>query len=152
MHFDRLFLILRNMDYTDWDLVVRLPQQIGLCHFSTFLSWDTQLQLSICLLFFLYCYFTLDIVVLTLKIDHCLVFISIKFSYLILSYLILRVYESGLFNYCNSKRSLHLAKFLFKNITQIETWWCDYRSRLDYAMSDRLQNTDTFKKIHWKTG
>jgi hypothetical protein len=37
--------------------------------------------------FFLYCYFTLNIVVLTLKIDHCLVFISIKFSYLILSYL-----------------------------------------------------------------
>jgi hypothetical protein len=31
---------------------------------------------------------------------------------------------------------------------QIETWWCDYRCRLDYAMSDRLQNTDTFKKIH----
>jgi hypothetical protein len=54
---------------------------------STFLSWDTQLQLSICLLLFLYCYFTLYIVVLTLKIDHCLVFISIKLSYLILSYL-----------------------------------------------------------------
>jgi len=31
------------------------------------------------------------IVVLTLKIDHCLVFISIKLSYLILSYLILSV-------------------------------------------------------------
>jgi hypothetical protein len=29
-------------------------------------------------------YFTLYIVVLTLKIDHCLVFISIKLSYLIL--------------------------------------------------------------------
>jgi hypothetical protein len=61
MHFDRLFLILRNMDY-----------------------------------------------------DHCLVFISIKFSYLILSYLILRVYESGLFSFFNSKRFLHLAKFLLK--------------------------------------
>jgi hypothetical protein len=32
---------------------------------------------------------TFDIVVLILKIDHCLVFISIKLSYLILSYLIL---------------------------------------------------------------
>ena len=52
--------------------------------FSIFLSWDT-LQLSICLLFFLYCYFTLYIVVLTLKIDHYLVFISMKWSYLILS-------------------------------------------------------------------
>jgi hypothetical protein len=58
---------------------------ISLC--STFLSWDTQLQLSICLLFFLYCYFTLYLVVLPLKIDHCLVFISIELSYLILSYL-----------------------------------------------------------------
>ena len=81
----------------------------------TFLSWDTQLQLSICLVFFLYCYFTLHIVVLTLKIDHCLVFISIKLSYLILSYLILRVYESGLFSFRNLKRSLHLVKFLFNN-------------------------------------
>jgi hypothetical protein len=43
---------------------------------------NTQLQLSIGLLFFLYCYFTLYIVVLPLKIDHCLVFISIKLSYL----------------------------------------------------------------------
>ena len=50
---------------------------------------NTQLQLSIGLLFFLYCYFTLYILVLTLKIDHCLVFISIKLSYLILSYPIL---------------------------------------------------------------
>ena len=42
-------------------------------------------------MFFLYCYFTLYIAVLTLKIDHCLVFISIKLSYLILSYFILSV-------------------------------------------------------------
>jgi hypothetical protein len=60
----------------------------------TFLSWDTQLQLSICLLFFLYCYFTLYIVVLTLKIDHCLVFISIQLSYLILSYECMKVVYS----------------------------------------------------------
>jgi hypothetical protein len=51
---------------------------------------DNSFQLSsaeihICLLFFLYCYFTLYIVVLTLKIDYCLVFISIKFSSLLLS-------------------------------------------------------------------
>jgi hypothetical protein len=48
MHFDRLFLILRNMDYTVWDLVVRLPQQImpflTLCkrrinYFSKLFSW-----------------------------------------------------------------------------------------------------------------
>jgi hypothetical protein len=45
-----------------------------------------------------------------LKIDHCLVFISIK-----LSCLTLRVYESGLFSFRKSKRSLHLAKFLFNN-------------------------------------
>jgi hypothetical protein len=36
-------------------------------------------------LFFLYCYFAFYIGVLTLKIDHYLVFISIKLSYLILS-------------------------------------------------------------------
>jgi hypothetical protein len=61
------------------------------------------------LIFFLHCYFTLYIVVLTLKIDHCLVFISIKLSYLILSYLILREYESSLFSFRNSKRSLHYS-------------------------------------------
>ena len=49
------------------------------------LRYTTSIQYKFIVLF--YCYFTLDIVVLTLKIDHCLVFISIKFSYLILSYL-----------------------------------------------------------------
>ena len=44
-----------------------------------------------------------------------LYFNKIILSYLILSYLILRVYESGLFSFRNSKRSLHLAKFLFNN-------------------------------------
>ena len=66
-------------------------------------------------MFFLYCYFTLHIVALTLKMNHCLVFTSIKLSYLILSYLILRVYESGLFSFPISTRSLHLVKFLFNN-------------------------------------
>ena len=82
-----------------------------------FLSWDTQLQLSIIMfiVLFVLSFFTLYIVVLTLKIDHCLVFISIKWYDLILSYLILRVYESDLISFRHSKRSLHLVKFLFNN-------------------------------------
>jgi hypothetical protein len=71
----------------------------------------TQLQLSICLLFFLFCYFTLYIVVLTLKIGHCLVFISIKLSYLILitlSILIKYVSSKPIIS-CKSRRFLSKA-------------------------------------------
>jgi hypothetical protein len=40
---------------------------------------------------------------------------GLYFNKIILSYLILRVYESGIFSFRNSKRSLHLVKFLFNN-------------------------------------
>ena len=59
--------------------------------------------------------------VLLFYIVHCCIDIEdrslsgLYFNKIILSYLILRVYESGLFSFRNSKRSLHLAKFLFNN-------------------------------------
>jgi hypothetical protein len=59
--------------------------------------------------------------VLLFYIAHCCIDIEdrslsgLYFNTIILSYLILRVYESGLFSFRNSKRSLHLVKFLFKN-------------------------------------
>jgi hypothetical protein len=40
---------------------------------------------------------------------------GLYFNKITLSYLILRVYESDLFSFRNSKRSLHLVKFLFSN-------------------------------------
>ena len=71
-------------------------------------------------------YMFIVLFVLLFYIVHCcidiedrslsgLYFNKIILSYLILSYLILRVYESGLFSFRNSKRSLHLVKFLFNN-------------------------------------
>jgi hypothetical protein len=50
-------------------------------------------------------------------------FNKIILSYPILSYLILRVYESGLFSFRNSKRSLHLVKFLFNNNTYFSNFF-----------------------------
>jgi hypothetical protein len=54
-------------------------------------------------------------------IVHCCIDIEdrslsgLYFNKIILSYLILIVYESGIFSFRNSKRSLHLVKFLFNN-------------------------------------
>jgi hypothetical protein len=78
--------------------------------FSTFLSWDTQLQLSICFLFFLYCYFTLYIGVLTLKVDHCLVFISIKLSYLIQRVTFIHLFQinNNYFNLTDERKNLNV--------------------------------------------
>ena len=59
--------------------------------------------------------------VLLFYIVHCCIDIEdrslsgLYFNKIILSYLILRMYESGLFSFRNSQRSLHLAKFLFNN-------------------------------------
>ena len=66
-------------------------------------------------------YMVIVLFVLLFYIVHCCIDIEdrslsgLYFNKIILSYLILRVYESGLFSFRNSKRSLHLVKFLFNN-------------------------------------
>jgi hypothetical protein len=66
-------------------------------------------------------YMFIVLFVLLFYMVHCCIDIedrslsSLYFNKIILSYLILRVYESGLFSFRNSKRSLHLVKFLFNN-------------------------------------
>jgi hypothetical protein len=66
-------------------------------------------------------YMFIVLFVLLFYIVHCCIDIEdrslsgLYFNGIILSYLILRVYESGLFSFRNSKRSLHLVKFLFNN-------------------------------------
>jgi hypothetical protein len=66
-------------------------------------------------------YMLIVLFVLLFYIVHCCIDIEdislsgLYFNKIILSYLILRVYESGLFSFRNSKRSLHLVKFLFNN-------------------------------------
>jgi hypothetical protein len=66
-------------------------------------------------------YMFIVLFVLLFYIVHCCIDIEdgslsgLYFNKIIVSYLILRVYERGLFSFPNSTRSLHLVEFLFNN-------------------------------------
>jgi hypothetical protein len=68
------------------------------------------------------------------KLEKCLYFNKMIWSYLILSYLILRVYESDLISFGHSKRSLHLVKFLFNNNKYFSNFYWSCVSQLRKAI------------------